>query len=478
MAADLIDIDFRAHLTDIQQLDAWLQRQSPCRSLGPSDAAPVTSLETYDVDAEEPVSATTFLSQLSRSLFFNGSEGNGKDCRRSQVKWYLPSEVVEKVFKVCAGEVQEGDELIEARYVKLGHGSVGLIRQAKEVRWRLEKRLVELDVDLVSHEKRLKRLRKQVERSLDYMLQRVDYSQTAAKAMQGFLSRSSLLRRSGASKIIIRGSPSSHRSESVNEFNTPLQFNIGYEKGRLFLQSVQCFQVDAPSVQSLVTEDEGEEGTRLDKQSRFKFGIAFRVNLSGSDGNSDVSETRDGCSLVVDCFSSCRTGDRTTSGQPSETALQNGFLPVYELRKAQEAQSKPWSADAARRQGRREDLNIGQSLTELLKTLVLTCLLNKTTARLAGTMKVLEVSVSDLHILTLISPGIAFAWGYGGEGALGHGNYDDEPRPRKVDFAQRGRKEQRIKSVSCSGDTTGASHSVFLSEDGIVFTWRYFVRNS
>ena len=74
----------------------------------------------------------------------------------------------------------------------------------------------------------------------------------------------------------------------------------------------------------------------------------------------------------------------------------------------------------------------------------------------------MSVSAGKCHNLALTAGGSVWSWGYGGFGALGHGDQQHQLLPKKVEaFAG-----QRVVAVSA-----GTSHSIALTADGSVWSW-------
>ena len=80
---------------------------------------------------------------------------------------------------------------------------------------------------------------------------------------------------------------------------------------------------------------------------------------------------------------------------------------------------------------------------------------------LAG-RRVIAVSAGDLHSLAITADGSVWSWGWGGQGRLGHGDQQEQLRPKKVEaFA-----DQRVVAVSAGG-----AHSLAITADGAVWSW-------
>jgi len=88
-------------------------------------------------------------------------------------------------------------------------------------------------------------------------------------------------------------------------------------------------------------------------------------------------------------------------------------------------------------------------------------LLPKKIEAFAG-LRVVAVSVGHDHSLALTADGAVWSWGDGDYGKLGHGDWQDQPLPKKVEaFAG-----QRVVALSA-----GESHSLTLTADSAVLTW-------
>ena len=81
---------------------------------------------------------------------------------------------------------------------------------------------------------------------------------------------------------------------------------------------------------------------------------------------------------------------------------------------------------------------------------------------LAGQRTIIAVGAGYFHSLAVTADGTLRSWGEGTYGKLGHGDWQDQLLPMKVEaFAG-----QRVFAVSA-----GTSHSIALTADGAVFTW-------
>jgi len=82
---------------------------------------------------------------------------------------------------------------------------------------------------------------------------------------------------------------------------------------------------------------------------------------------------------------------------------------------------------------------------------------------LAG-QRVIAVSAGGEHSLALTADGCVWSWGQGGVGALGHGDWQDQLLPKKVEaFAG-----QRVVAVSA-----GHNHGLAITADGAVCSWGF-----
>ena len=87
--------------------------------------------------------------------------------------------------------------------------------------------------------------------------------------------------------------------------------------------------------------------------------------------------------------------------------------------------------------------------------------LPKKVEALAG-RRVVAVSAGGEHSLALTADGAVWSWGYGGFGKLGHGDEQRQLRPKKVEALA----GQRVVAVSA-----GAYHNLSLTADGSVWSW-------
>ena len=89
-------------------------------------------------------------------------------------------------------------------------------------------------------------------------------------------------------------------------------------------------------------------------------------------------------------------------------------------------------------------------------------LLPKKIEAFAG-QRVVAVSAGCDHSLTITADGAVWSWGYGDAGRLGHGDRQDQLLPKKVEALA----DQRFVAVSA-----GSNHSLAITADGAVCTWR------
>eukprot|EP01156_Anaeramoeba_ignava_P022563 Anaeramoba_ignava/c20794_g3_i2.p1 GENE.c20794_g3_i2~~c20794_g3_i2.p1 ORF type:complete len:859 (-),score=337.64 c20794_g3_i2:45-2471(-) len=76
--------------------------------------------------------------------------------------------------------------------------------------------------------------------------------------------------------------------------------------------------------------------------------------------------------------------------------------------------------------------------------------------------RVVQVSCGGFHTLALTDTGNVFSWGLNNKGQLGHGDYENDSKPKLIQKL----KNNQIKSVSA-----GDFHSLVLSENGEIFSW-------
>ena len=75
---------------------------------------------------------------------------------------------------------------------------------------------------------------------------------------------------------------------------------------------------------------------------------------------------------------------------------------------------------------------------------------------------VVRFACGPRHTLALTGDGHVYSWGYGGDGQLGHGDYQLQTMPAQIKRLQ----DQHIVDISC-----GEKHSCVLTSGGDVYTW-------
>mgnify|MGYP006148858641 CR=1 FL=1 len=75
---------------------------------------------------------------------------------------------------------------------------------------------------------------------------------------------------------------------------------------------------------------------------------------------------------------------------------------------------------------------------------------------------IIKFSCGPRHTLALASDGTVYSWGFGGDGQLGHGDFQLQTMPAKIKALQ----GEHIIDISC-----GEKHSAALTSGGDVFTW-------
>ena len=88
-------------------------------------------------------------------------------------------------------------------------------------------------------------------------------------------------------------------------------------------------------------------------------------------------------------------------------------------------------------------------------------LLPKLVAALVG-KQVVQISCGGYHSLAVTASGAVYSWGYGDDGKLGHGNQEHQMLPKEVE-ALRGRQVTMV--------SAGGSHSLALTASGEVLSW-------
>jgi hypothetical protein len=77
---------------------------------------------------------------------------------------------------------------------------------------------------------------------------------------------------------------------------------------------------------------------------------------------------------------------------------------------------------------------------------------------------VVSVSAGSLHTVVLTASGVVFTFGDGGSGKLGHGTFDRQLTPKRVEALA----SHRVVCIAA-----GSSHTVVLTASGAVFTFGY-----
>ena len=89
----------------------------------------------------------------------------------------------------------------------------------------------------------------------------------------------------------------------------------------------------------------------------------------------------------------------------------------------------------------------------------------KKTAKLIDILRdknIIKFSCGPRHTLALAGDGTVWSWGYGGDGQLGHGDYQLQTMPVQV----KALKGEHVIDLQC-----GDKHSAVLTSGGDVFTW-------
>jgi hypothetical protein len=76
--------------------------------------------------------------------------------------------------------------------------------------------------------------------------------------------------------------------------------------------------------------------------------------------------------------------------------------------------------------------------------------------------RVVGVVAGDHHSCALTSAGELLTWGFGGFGALGHGDTRKQAAPKRV---------EALRSIRIVSVATSATHTIAVSEEGAVFAW-------
>jgi len=83
-------------------------------------------------------------------------------------------------------------------------------------------------------------------------------------------------------------------------------------------------------------------------------------------------------------------------------------------------------------------------------------------AEALGGHRVVAVSAGGSHSLALTADGAVWGWGFGDYGRLGHGDYQSQWQPKKIEALA----GQRVVAVSA-----GFTHSLAITADGAVWSW-------
>ena len=79
---------------------------------------------------------------------------------------------------------------------------------------------------------------------------------------------------------------------------------------------------------------------------------------------------------------------------------------------------------------------------------------------------IVDVAIGTYHAAAVSKEGELFTWGYGGnllhQGALGHGDTTDQPRPALVESLDT--QGSKVHAVSCGG-----AHTMALGTDGVLW---------
>jgi len=89
----------------------------------------------------------------------------------------------------------------------------------------------------------------------------------------------------------------------------------------------------------------------------------------------------------------------------------------------------------------------------------------KKTAKLVEVLRdkdIIKFACGPRHTLALASDGTIYSWGFGGDGQLGHGDFQLQTMPTKIKALQ----DEHVINISC-----GEKHSAALTSGGDVFTW-------
>ena len=79
-----------------------------------------------------------------------------------------------------------------------------------------------------------------------------------------------------------------------------------------------------------------------------------------------------------------------------------------------------------------------------------------------ASLGITRVEAGRLHTVALSKNGEVYSWGYGGDGAIGHGDKKNVKSPKIVE----GLKGENVVDVSC-----GREHSLVVTDKGVVYTF-------
>ncbi len=82
----------------------------------------------------------------------------------------------------------------------------------------------------------------------------------------------------------------------------------------------------------------------------------------------------------------------------------------------------------------------------------------------AGVTDIRRVACGETHSAAVTATGQVYTWGRGAFGRLGHGDREDQPRPRIVEAL----REKRIIQIACGH---GDGHTLALAGDGAVYSF-------
>ena len=79
-----------------------------------------------------------------------------------------------------------------------------------------------------------------------------------------------------------------------------------------------------------------------------------------------------------------------------------------------------------------------------------------------GGVRIRTVAAGEFHSLACSGEGVAYSFGFGSDGQLGHGNYRSQPTPRAI---------AALQGVRISAVAAGIAHSLTLSDTGEVYSF-------